>query len=152
MFEVILAFIILLSAFLAIYQDEIIHSIISMTVVFLAISALYFYLGTFYAAIFQLAAGLGTSIVFLLMGRTLSPLRPAESSLRKTILGFIVFLILLILVLIEVAQPEVVVLPTVSTVPMALWNVRILDVFAQSLVVLAVAIGIGIVLVEEGGR
>lgn len=150
MFEMVLAFIILLSAFLAIYHKEVIYSIISMTVVFLAISALYFYLGAVYSAIFQLATGLGTSITFLIMGRTLSPIKPTDSTLKKTILGFIAVLILLIPVLMEVGQPEIRILPMVSTVSIALWNVRILDVFAQSLVVLTMAIGIGIVLAEEG--
>lgn len=150
MFDMIISFIILLSAFLAIYHKEVVYSIVSMTVVFLAISALYFYLGAFYSAIFQLATGLGTSIAFLLMGRTLSPLRPDGSAFKKTILGFTAVLVLLMPLLVEIGQPEIKILPMVSTVSIALWNVRILDVFAQGLLVLTMVIGIGILLAEEG--
>ncbi len=149
MFEVLVAFVILLSALLAIYYKEIIYSIVSMTIVFLAISSLYFYLGAFYAAVFQLAAGLGTGIVFLLIGRTLIPLSRPQPVLKKTIAGFVALMIFLISVLVEVRQPGIKVLPVVQTVPVALWNVRVLDVLAQSLVVLTVALGVGIILAEE---
>jgi len=152
MFEIVLAIIILLSALLAISYERVIYSIISMTVAFLAISALYFCLGAYYAALFQLGAGLGTGIVFLLVGRTLSPGRLAKSTLKKTILGLAVILIFLVPVLLEIGQPEVRITAMAPNVPAALWNLRIIDIFAQSLVVLTVALGIGIMLTDEGGE
>lgn len=152
MFEVGLASIILASAFLAIYCERIIYSVISLTSAFLAISALYFYLGAYYAAVFQLVTGIGTCIVFLLVGRTLSPPRSGEIDLKKMVLGVLVILVFSVPILVGVGQSDTIILPRVSTVPAALWNVRVLDVLAQGLVVLTIALGAGIILTEEGGE
>lgn len=152
MFEVVLASIILASAFLAIYYKQIIYSVVSLTGAFLAVSTLYFYLGAYYAAVFQLVTGIGTCIVFLLVGRTLSPPRSDETALKKAILGVSAILVFSVPILVGVGQPETMVLPRVSTVPRALWNARVLDVLAQGLVVLTIALGAGVILTEEGGE
>jgi len=151
-FEIVLASIILLSSFLAIYYEKIIYSVTSMIIVFLAISGLYFYLGAFYAGLFQLTAGLGTGIVFLLVARTLSPRRPDTGfPVRKISLGILTVLLFSI-TLLGARGPTSRFSAVVETVPLALWQVRFLDVLAQSLLVLVLTLGIGIVLAEEGGE
>jgi len=151
MFELLLAFIILLSALFAVHLRRMIDSVISLAATFVMLSMLYFYLGAYFAAVFQLATGIGTAVVFLLMARVLSLSQSREPASIREILGITGLSLCLALILVEIKEPVLAALPLVSSVPLALWHLRVLDVLAQGVVMLVVSLGIGIVLTEEEG-
>jgi NADH:ubiquinone oxidoreductase subunit 6 (subunit J) len=145
-FEVLSAGLVI-SACLAIFLDEAVYSVAALanTLVFMAL--LYVFTDALFVAVFQFAVGAGTLAILFLSGEMLSE-KPAKTP-RKSVLAIIMAGALLSL-------PAIFLSISGSTSAVggvafeeALWNLRAVDVVLQGLVMMAVALGIGIVLHEK---
>jgi NADH:ubiquinone oxidoreductase subunit 6 (subunit J) len=145
-FEVLSAGLVI-SACLAIFLDEAVYSVVALanTLVFMAL--LYVFTDALFVAIFQFAVGVGTLAVLFLSGEMLSE-KPAKTP-RKNVLAIIMAGALLSLPAIFLSISGSTSVVGGVTFEEALWNLRAVDVVLQGLVVMAVALGIGIVLHEK---
>jgi len=149
----ILAVSLIVSAILALFLDEVIYSVAALAGTFFFIAFIYVLNGAIFAAIFQIAVGVGTLAVLFLSGEMLGD-KPTEKSSPKRIGALIGAGILLSLpaIFLSVSGSS----GTFSDVSLgeALWNVRGLDAILQALVILTVALGIAIILFEKrkGGQ
>ncbi len=81
MIEEIAAVILIVSAFLAVYLDNAVYSVVSLTVTIMFVAFLYFLSQAGLAAIFQFAVGAGALAILFLSGEMLSE---GESKQRPT--------------------------------------------------------------------
>lgn len=145
-FEVLSAGLVI-SACLAIFLDEAVYSVAALanTLVFMAL--LYVFTDALFVAIFQFAVGVGTLAVLFLSGEMLSE-KPAKTP-RKNVLAIIMAGALLSLPAIFLSISGSTSVVGGVTFEEALWNLRAVDVVLQGVVMMAVALGIGIVLHEK---
>jgi len=145
-FEVLSAGLVI-SACLAIFLDEAVYSVAALanTLVFMAL--LYVFTDALFVAIFQFAVGAGTLAILFLSGEMLSE-KPAKTP-RKNVLAIIMAGALLSLPAIFLSISGSTSVVGGVTFEEALWNLRAVDVVLQGLVMMAVALGIGIVLHEK---
>ena len=145
-FEVLSAGLVI-SACLAIFLDEAVYSVAALanTLVFMAL--LYVFTDALFVAIFQFAVGAGTLAILFLSGEMLSE-KPAKTP-RKSVLAIIMVGALLSLPAIFLSISGSTSVVGGATFEEALWNLRAVDVVLQGLVMMAVALGIGIVLHEK---
>lgn len=144
----ILAVGVLISAILALFLDEIVYSVTALAGTFLFTALIYYLDGAIFGAIFQFAVGIGTLAVLFLSGEMLGdkPEKKTSPARFGTLVGIGVILSLpAIFLSISGTSVEV---PDVSF-GSALWDVRGLDVIAQALVILTIALGIAIVLYQK---
>jgi multisubunit Na+/H+ antiporter MnhB subunit len=147
--EVVIAIGLIASAVFAMYLKETVASVLSMTCMMFLLSMLYFTLDAPFAAIFQLALGTGTSAIFLLAGDSLTKKNTAKTSTKTKFLALIAVALLCIPVFVGSLSTHI--LGQSSNIPFstALWDLRAIDVIAQGLVVLTVAIGVVLLLSHE---
>jgi NADH:ubiquinone oxidoreductase subunit 6 (subunit J) len=150
LFETGLAVGLVFSAFFAIYLKETVASVLSLSSMLILLSLLYFSLNAPFAAVFQLALGIGTAAIFLLAGDTLTKKSNAITSSKQKVLAIIASLLLSIPVILGTETTETFPRTVSLTLSKALWELRSIDVIAQGLVILAVAIGVALLLREEG--
>jgi len=150
--EAVLAIGLVTSAVFAIYLKETVASVLSLSSMLVLLSLLYFSLNAPFAAIFQLALGIGTAAVFLLAGDTLTKKSDAKISLKKKVLGLIASILLSIPVIIGTEATKTFTRSLNLSLSSALWDLRAIDVLAQGLVVLTVALGVVFLLKEERRR
>jgi NADH:ubiquinone oxidoreductase subunit 6 (subunit J) len=145
-FEVLSAGLVI-SACLAIFLDEAVYSVAALanTLVFMAL--LYVFTDALFVAIFQFAVGAGTLAILFLSGEMLSE-KPAKTP-RKNVLAIIMAGALLSLPAIFLSISGSTSVVGGVTFEEALWNLRAVDVVLQGVVMMAVALGIGIVLHEK---
>ena len=145
-FEVLSAGLVI-SACLAIFLDEAVYSVAALanTLVFMAL--LYVFTDALFVAIFQFAVGAGTLAILFLSGEMLSE-KPAKTP-RKKVLAIIMAGALLSLPAIFLSISGSTSVVGGVTFEEALWNLRAVDVVLQGVVMMAVALGIGIVLHEK---
>jgi len=137
------------SACLAIYLDEVVYSIISLACMFVFMAFLYALNGAVFVAVFQIAVGAGTLAVLFLAGEMLSEKPEKEKSLKKI---FPVALLAAVLSLLAIFLSVTITPANISSCfsfAEALWNLRVMDVILQGLVIITVALGIAIVLYER---
>ncbi len=141
------------SAFLAVYLDDAVYSVSSLTGTLILSAFLYSLNDATFAAVFQLAIGVGTLAVLFLSGEMISE-KPSGKKLLKN--AFVAVATALLLsgpsIFLSVGAISTSVSSKVSF-PDALWNLRAIDVVLQGLVIMTVASGIAIVLYgkkEEG--
>ena len=79
MFQELIAISLIISAFLAVYLEHAIYSVVSLAATFLLTSLLYFSVDAHFASVFQLATGVGTVAVLFLSSEMLSE----ESNTKK---------------------------------------------------------------------
>jgi len=151
-YESILAIALVVSAFLALHFENVIYAIISFGAMFVVLSAFYFSLNAQFAAVFQLVVAVGTIAVFFLAGEMLTPKREAPQKLRSKILGIIVALGLSIPPIILDFETDTLMKIHRISFPSALWGFRALDVIAQGVVILTLALGVATVLKERKKR
>ena len=137
------------SAFLAVYLDEAVYSIASLAVTVTLLSALYFQLGGVYVAVFQFSVGVGTLIVLFLSGEMLSAWRKISTGRLKLVLGIAAAGLLSAIAVLTPAELGTSNAFSEVTFSTALWSFRAVDILAQGLVVLTVALGIAILLKRE---
>jgi NADH:ubiquinone oxidoreductase subunit 6 (subunit J) len=150
LFETGLAVGLVFSAFFAMYLKETVASVLSLSSMLILLSLLYFSLNAPFAAVFQLALGIGTAAIFLLAGDTLTKKSNAITSSKQKVLAIIASLLLSIPVILGTETTETFPRTVSLTLSKALWELRSIDVIAQGLVILAVAIGVALLLREEG--
>jgi NADH:ubiquinone oxidoreductase subunit 6 (subunit J) len=149
----LLAIGLVVSAFFAVYLDEVIYAVASLGCTYILMAIIYALDGALYAAVFQLTIGAGTIVILFLSAEMLS-----EKSTKKKSLKNIIFASVLAVFL---SFPAVFLsLSYTSAIDTsnfdfehALWNLRVLDVILQGLVILSVALGVAIILHKrnEGG-
>lgn len=139
----------IVSACLAIYLDEAVYSVASLTCTFVLMTILYALNDATFVAVFQLATGAGTLAVFFLSGEMLSEKPTKKKPLRKVFQAVVVALLLSFpTIFFSVTVTPVKVSSNVSFAQ-ALWSLRAIDVVLQGLVIMTVALGIAIVFYER---
>jgi len=138
----------IISACLAIFFDEAVYSVAALAGTLMLTSLLFALNGAYYAAIFQFAVGIGTLSILFLSGEMLSE-KPAtktklSSSIAVGVLGAVLSLPAIFYTIYTPTQ-------VANSVGFgdALWSYDAVDVVLQGLVILAVAVGIGIVLYQR---
>jgi NADH:ubiquinone oxidoreductase subunit 6 (subunit J) len=149
MFDVLLVIGLVVSAFFAIHFDEAIYAVLSLAIMNIILSIFYFSLGTFFAAVFQLAMGIGTVAVLFLAGEMLTKGVDVAQTFKQRILGLVIGILLSIPSILAVGRKIAVASSFSVQFSTALWELRAIDVIAQGLVILTVALGIALVLKEK---
>jgi NADH:ubiquinone oxidoreductase subunit 6 (subunit J) len=154
MISELLAMGLVVSAFLAVYLDEVIYAVASLGCTCVLMAIIYALNGTVYAAVFQLAIGAGTIVILFLSAEMLSEKPAKRKSLKNVISASLVAMFL--------SFPSAFLsFSYASTVEAsnfdfehALWGFRVVDIILQGLLVLSVALGVAIILHKrnEGGR
>ncbi|MDH5713014.1 MAG: hypothetical protein OEY83_03640 [Candidatus Bathyarchaeota archaeon] len=149
MLDVLLVVGLVVSAFFAVYLDEAIYAVLSLAVMNVILSVFYFSLDTPFAAVFQLTMGIGTVAVLFLAGEMLTTKVSNAQTLRQRLLGLMVGVLLSVPSILAVGH-KITVTPSFRfPFSTALWELRAIDVMAQGLVILTVALGIAMVLREK---
>ncbi len=142
-----LALILLVTAFLAIHFKNAFYSIISFGAMFVSLSAFYFGLNAQFAAVFQLVVAVGTIAVFFLVSEVFTSEKDEDETVKDRILGVIIALTLSIpSFIIDLKENHLLLSPRGLSFPYAMWRLRVLDVIAQGVVALTLALGIMIIL------
>jgi NADH:ubiquinone oxidoreductase subunit 6 (subunit J) len=134
------------SAFLALHLEKPTYAIISFGVMFTALSMLYFSLNALFAAVFQLVVAVGTIAVFFLAGEMLSPKKMTTQKPGNIILAIGFAICLSVPSLLLNLNAETFTVLTHLPFSSALWEFRALDILAQGVVILTLALGIVAVL------
>ena len=150
--ETALAIGLVTSAVFAICLKETVASVLSLSIMMILLSLLYFTLDAPFAAIFQLALGTGTAAIFLLAGDTLTKRNNAKTSTKTIFVALIVSVVLSVPVVVGTVFTDSLVQSVDLSLSSALWDLRAIDVLAQGLVVLTAALGVGLLLKEKGDR
>jgi NADH:ubiquinone oxidoreductase subunit 6 (subunit J) len=137
------------SACLAIYLDEAVYSITSLACMFFLMAILYALNGAVFVAVFQLAVSAGTLAVLFLAGEMLSEKPEREKPLKKIFsVALLAAVFSLPSIFLSVAVTPANIFSGFSFAD-ALWNLRVIDVILQGLVIMTVALGVAIVLHER---
>jgi multisubunit Na+/H+ antiporter MnhB subunit len=147
--ETILAIGMVTSAVFAVYLKETVSSVLSLSIMMILFSLLYFSLDAPFAAIFQLALGTGTAAIFLLAGDTLTKKSEPKTSTKTFLMGLVASAILCIPVVVGTVVTRSFIPSVELSFSSALWDLRAIDILAQGLVVLTAALGVVILLKEE---
>jgi len=140
------------SAFLAVCLDRAVYSVASLAGTLILVAILYALNDAVFAAVFQLAIGVGTLAVLFLSSEMLSEKPGVKKPLKNMFLAITAALILSIpSVLLSIGTSPTSVSSGVSFSE-ALWKLRAIDVVLQGLVIITVALGITIVLHEKKER
>lgn len=147
--DVLLVLGLVVSAFLAVYLDEAIYAVLSLAVMNIILSVFYFSLETPFAAVFQLTMGIGTVAVLFLAGEMLTTRVRTAQTLRQRLLGLMVGVLISVPSILAVGHRITVTPGFRFPFSTALWELRAIDVMAQGLVILTVALGIALILKEK---
>lgn len=150
--EAVLAVMLVVSAFLAVYFEEAVYAVASFGIMLILLSVLYFSLNAVFAAVFQLAIGIGTIAVLFLAGEMLKRKTGSEMTVKRGILGLMIALLISIPSLLDFGTLYS---PSESaglTFQEALWHFRSIDIIAQGILILTVALGVAVVLKRERRR
>ena len=150
-YEALFAAALVISAFLALHLDETIYAIISFAAALTLLSGLYFLMNAPFAAVFQLLVAVGAVAVFL-ASEMLSPKRGSPQKMRDKILGILIASILAAVPILADLNVKAFSKSHSPSFASALWEYRALDVIAQSIVVLTLALGIVMVLKGRRGK
>jgi NADH:ubiquinone oxidoreductase subunit 6 (subunit J) len=149
----IFAVVLVVSAFMAVYLDGAIYSVVSLAVTMLSAAFLYLLNEAGFAALFQFAIGVGTLAVLFLSGEMLSE-EPRGKKSRKQI--FSAMAVALVVSTIPIFLSVGNTIPTGLSLGLqfsdTLWNLRAIDVVLQGLVIMTVALGVAIVLYDRRGE
>jgi NADH:ubiquinone oxidoreductase subunit 6 (subunit J) len=147
--EALLAVALVVSAFLALHLEKPTSAIISFAAMFTVLSMLYFILNVPFAAVFQLVVAVGTIAVFFLAGEMLSPKKIASQKLKNIILTICFAISLSVPSLLLDLNVETFTILTYFSFSSALWEFRAIDILAQGVVIITLALGIVAVLKER---
>jgi NADH:ubiquinone oxidoreductase subunit 6 (subunit J) len=153
MISELLAIGLVVSAFLAVYLDEVIYAVASLGCTYILVAIIYALNGTVYAAVFQITIGAGTIVILFLSAEMLSE-KPAKSKPLKNIIfdSLVAMFLSFPAVFLSLSYASAVETSNFDF-EHALWNLRVVDVILQGLVILSVALGVAIILHKrnEGG-
>jgi NADH:ubiquinone oxidoreductase subunit 6 (subunit J) len=150
----LLAIGLVVSAFLAVYLDEVIYAVASLGCTYILMAIVYVLNGAVYAAVFQLAIGAGTMVILFLSAEMLSEKPAKRKPLKNTVFTSIAALFLSFpAVFLSFSYAQAIDTSNFDF-EQALWNLRGVDVILQGLVILSVALGVAIILHKrnEGGK
>jgi multisubunit Na+/H+ antiporter MnhB subunit len=150
--ETALAIGLVTSAVFAIYLKETVASVLSLCVMMILLSLLYFNLNAPFAAVFQLALGIGTAAIFLLAGDKLTKKSGEKTSTKTILVGLVASAILSVPVVVGTVATQSFSGTFDLSLSSALWELRAIDVLAQGLVILTAALGVVLLLKEERRR
>jgi NADH:ubiquinone oxidoreductase subunit 6 (subunit J) len=150
--EAALAVGMIVSAFFAIFFKETLASVLSLSSMLTLLSLLYFSLNSPFAAVFQLTLGIGTAAVFLLAGDMLTKKSDDKTSRKQIFLGVVASILLSIPVLLGTEVTGAFTRTVSLSLSNSLWELRSIDIIAQGLVVLTVALGVAFLLRKERRR
>jgi NADH:ubiquinone oxidoreductase subunit 6 (subunit J) len=137
------------SAFLAVQLDDAVYSVISLAGTLMLMAILYSLSNATYVAVFQLAIGVGTLAILFLSSDMLSEAQDKKKSLRSALPILVVaFALSIPSIFLSVGAVPIVISPEISF-PVALWDLRSIDIVLQGLVILTVALGIALILREK---
>jgi NADH:ubiquinone oxidoreductase subunit 6 (subunit J) len=139
----------IVSAFLAVYLDDAVYSVASLASTLILVALLYSLNDAGFAAVFQLGISAGTLAVLFLSGETLSEKTTQRRPLRKVFAATVVAILLSIPSIIVSTGTTSATASSEISFPEALWNLRLIDVVLQGLVIMTVALGIAIVLYSK---
>jgi NADH:ubiquinone oxidoreductase subunit 6 (subunit J) len=144
----ILAIGLIVSACIALFLDEIHYAVGALAGTFLFTSLLYALNGAIYGAIFQFVIGIGTLTVLFLSGEMLSEKTKKKTSPKKLValIGGAITLSLPAIFLTTSETPSEI---STTSIGIALWDLRGLDIILLALVVLTLSLGIFIILHEK---
>jgi len=151
-YEAVFAVALVISAFLALHLDETIYAIISFAAALTLLSGLYFLMNAPFAAVFQLIIAVGSVAVFFLASEMLAPKKGLPQKMRDKILGLLIASVLAVLPFLVDLNIRTFSKPHDLSFASALWEYRALDVIAQSIVVLTLALGIVMILKGRRGK
>ena len=151
-YEAVFAVALVISAFLALHLDETIYAIISFAAALTLLSGLYFLMNAPFAAVFQLIIAVGSVAVFFLASEMLAPKKDLPQKMRDKILGLLIASVLAVLPFLVDLNVRAFSKPHDLSFASALWEYRALDVIAQSIVVLTLALGIVMILKGRRGK
>jgi len=137
-----------ISACLAIFLEEAVHSVVALAGAFFFAALLFLLNGAVFVAIFQFAVGVGTLAVLFLSGEMLTEKFRKKTSLR-TALTVLVAGAFLCLPAIFLSIPVSTATGYGVSFEESLWSLRAPDIVLQGLVIMVVAIGIAIVLHDK---
>ena len=152
MYDEIFAVALVVSAFLAMHIEETIYAVISFGVTLTLLSGLYFLMNAPFAAVFQLIVAVGAIAVFFLAGEMLTPKKRSSQKMKDKIIGLLIAAVLAVPPVILELRIEVFSRPYDLAFASALWELRVLDVIAQSVIILMLALGIVMILGRGGGK
>ena len=154
MIQEVIAVGLIVTAFLAVYLERAVYSVLSLAGTMILASIFYAIVNAYFAAIFQLAVGVGMIAVLFLSSEMLSEKKIRKKSFKRIAMAIGGALV--------IAVPTVFLSFNLVSNPFlgdvsfsrALWNLRTMDVVVQGLVMLMVAMGIAIVIYDkkEGGE
>ncbi|MDH5267434.1 MAG: NADH-quinone oxidoreductase subunit J [Candidatus Bathyarchaeota archaeon] len=144
--EIILTVGLVTSAFFAVYLEEPVYAVVSLALMNIILSLFYFSLNAPFAAVFQLAIGIGTVAVLLLTGEMFTRKTYTAKTIRKKLLGLVASVLLSIPSILSVGAMTTTTRSSNFSISTALWDLRFIDVIAQGLVVLTIALGIAMIL------
>ena len=139
-----------ISGFLAIFLEEAVYSVAALAVTFALTSLLFAFNGAIFVAVFQFAVAVGTLAILFLSGEMLSE-KPTRKTTWKSVLPILGVGIILSLPPLFFSISETNNVQSSVSFGEALWSLRAVDVIAQGIVILTVALGIIIVLHERNG-
>jgi len=145
-YEIVFTVALVVSTFLAVHLEESVHAVASFGFMIILLSGLYFSLGAPFAAVFQLAIGVGTLAVFFLAGEMLASKKEPTQRLRGKLLGVLAAVILSLPSIALSVTPNVQINSKGVPFSEALWGLRGLDVAAQGFVILVISMGVAIIL------
>jgi len=145
----LLAVALVISAFLALHFENVTYAVISFGIMFVVLSGFYFSLNAPFAAVFQLVVAVGTVAVFFLAGEMLTLKKASRQGFGNKILGVIIALGLAVPSIVFHLEVNTLMQPNTLSFPYALWKFRALDVVAQGVVILTLALGAVLVLKER---
>jgi NADH:ubiquinone oxidoreductase subunit 6 (subunit J) len=145
----LLAIGLVVSAFLAVYLEDAVCSVVSLASTLILVAVLYSLNDAGFAAVFQLGISAGTIAVLFLSGETLSEKTAQRKSLRKAFAVTVVAVLLSIPPIVFSTGTNSAIASSEVSFPEALWNLRLIDVVLQGLVIMTVALGVAIVLYSE---
>jgi len=152
MYEAAFAAVLVVSAFLALHVDETIYAIIFFGATLTLLSGLYFFMNAPFAAVFQIVIAVGALAVFFLAGEMLTSKKGSPQKMKDKIIGLLIASILAAIPIISDLHIEIFSKPYGLSFASALWRFRALDVIAQSVIILILALGIAMVLRGKGGK
>jgi NADH:ubiquinone oxidoreductase subunit 6 (subunit J) len=135
-----------ISAVLVIYLEDAVYSVASLASTLILMAILYSLNDAGFAAVFQLGISAGTLAVLFLSSETLSEKPLRKRPLRKVFAVTVLGGLLAVPSLVFSSGTTSIGSSSEVTFPTALWNLRLIDIVLQGLVIVTVALGISIIL------
>lgn len=161
MLMVVLLALMVLAALFVVFSRDLLYAVISLGLLSVFTSILFYSLGSPYASILELSIGAG--LITILFMATISLVEQPKRGKGKmfgltylNVLGVAVIAVVALWVGLSLVKGDA---PSLSaalvppgTLPEILWGDRLLDVFGLGIIIFSAAIGMGVLFRTEGGK